>query len=149
VDINGEERIAASCERVWQALNDPAVLQQCIKGCEQMDRISENEMQATVLAKFGPVKARFKANIKLVMVDNIDSDAQYSCRLSGEGQGGAAGFAKGAADITLKPDGDNTLLTYRADMSVGGKLAQVGSRLVSGTTNKIVDEFFTKLPTLL
>jgi len=144
LDISGERRIAASCERVWEALNDPAVLQQCISGCESMERLSESEMQATVLAKFGPVKASFKASINIE-----DPEPPYACRLVGEGQGGAAGFAKGAANIRLQPEGDETILTYSADMSVGGKLAQIGSRLVSGTTNKIVEEFFTKFPTLL
>lgn len=144
MDINGERRISASCERVWEALNDPSVLQQCITGCEQLDKLSDTQMEATVLAKFGPVKARFKANI-----DIENAEPPHACRLVGQGQGGAAGFAKGAADITLQADGDETILTYRADMSVGGKLAQVGSRLVSGTTNKIIDDFFTKFPTVL
>lgn len=144
MDISGEQRIAASRERVWEALNDPAILQQCITGCESMEKTAENEMHAEVTAKFGPVKAKFKANITIA-----DPIPPSSCRLVGEGKGGVAGFAKGAAEITLEEDGDGTILRYQADMQIGGKIAQIGSRLVSGTTNKIVGDFFEKFPTLL
>ena len=144
MDISGEQRIEASRERVWEALNDPEILRQCINGCESMEQISESEMHAEVVAKFGPVKAKFKANINIE-----DAIVPQSCRLVGEGQGGVAGFARGSADITLEEDGDATVLRYVADMQIGGKIAQIGSRLVSGTTNKIVAEFFQKFPTLL
>lgn len=139
MELTGERSIAASQERVWEALNDPEILRQCITGCESVDKISDDEMTAQVTAKFGPVKAKFKAKIT---IENADPPNAY--RLTGEGQGGVAGFAKGGADVQLEPDGDGTLLKYQADMQVGGKLAQIGSRLVNGTTNKIVEDFFQK-----
>jgi len=139
VELTGERSIPASRERVWQALNDPEILRQCITGCEEIDKVSDEEMNAQVVARFGPVKAKFKAKI---MIENADPPNGY--RLTGEGQGGVAGFAKGGADVSLEDDGDGTLLKYQADMQVGGKLAQIGSRLVSGTTNKIVEDFFEK-----
>ena len=144
MDISGEQHIAAPRERVWEALNDPEILRQCITGCDSMEKISDSEMKAAVTAKFGPVKAKFKAAITIE-----DPQPPGSCRLVGEGQGGVAGFAKGFADISLEEDGDGTLLKYSADMQIGGKIAQIGSRLVSGTTNKIVADFFEKFPTLL
>jgi carbon monoxide dehydrogenase subunit G len=144
LDISGEQQIDAPRERVWEALNDPEILRQCITGCESLERISDDEMKAEVVAKFGPVKAKFKAKISIE-----DQLPPNSCRLVGEGQGGVAGFAKGAALINLQESDGGTLLTYEADMQVGGKIAQIGSRLVSGTTNKLVGEFFEKFPTLL
>ncbi len=139
MELTGERSIAASQERVWEALNDPEILRQCITGCDSVEKISDDEMAAQVTAKFGPVKAKFKAKI---LIENADPPNAY--RLTGEGQGGVAGFAKGGADVQLQPDGDSTILKYQADMQVGGKLAQIGSRLVSGTTNKIVEDFFEK-----
>jgi len=139
LELTGERSIPASRERVWEALNDPEILRQCITGCEAIDKISDEEMNAQVTAKFGPVKAKFKAKI---LIENADPPNGY--RLTGEGQGGVAGFAKGGADVALESEGEGTLLKYQADMQVGGKLAQIGSRLVSGTTNKIVEDFFEK-----
>lgn len=139
MDINGEKRITATRQRVWEALNDPEILKECIMGCDELEKISDSEMRATVIAKFGPVKAGFKATISIE-----DPVAPERYRLVGEGQGGVAGFAKGAADILLEEAGDETVLRYQAQMQIGGKLAQVGSRLVGGTTNKIINEFFTR-----
>lgn len=140
MELKGDRLIAASRDAVWQALNDPAVLKECILGCDSLDQVSETEFNATVTAKFGPVKAKFKAVIELQ-----DLNPPVSYRLVGEGKGGVAGFAKGGATVSLAEEGAaETRLSYDADMQVGGKLAQVGSRLVSGTTNKIVNEFFTR-----
>jgi len=144
MEITGERLIAASREKVWEALNDPVVLKSCILGCEELDKLSDTEMKSVVLAKFGPVKARFKADITIEEID-----VAKSCKLVGDGQGGMAGFAKGVANISLSDDGDNTLLKYQVDFSVGGKIAQIGTRLLKGTTTKIVDHFFETFPTML
>ena len=144
MELNGERTLAADRDAVWQALNDPEILRQCILGCEEIERLSDDEMDAKVTAKFGPVKAKFAANIQLQEVNPPES-----YRLVGEGKGGVAGFAKGHADvrleaITSESGAPATQLTYTADMQVGGKLAQVGSRLVSGTSNKIINTFFER-----
>jgi len=117
VEIKGEQIIEASRERVWEALNDPDILRQCITGCETLEKVSDDEMQAQVTAKFGPVKAKFKAKISIE-----DPQPPAGCRLVGEGQGGVAGFAKGFADIELHEEGDGTRLVYNADMQIGGKI---------------------------
>ena len=137
MEMNGEYRIPAPRERVWAALNDPQVLQACIPGCESLERGGENEFKATVRTKVGPVSARFSGKVTL-----SDFDPPRSYRISGEGQGGAAGFAKGGAVVTLEEDGEGTILRYTADAQVGGKLAQIGSRLIDGTAKKLADEFF-------
>ena len=139
MQLDGERTIEAQRDDVWRALNDPEVLQACILGCESLEQVSDTEFNAVVTAKFGPVKAKFKAAIELK-----DLDPPNSYRLSGEGKGGVAGFAKGGAHVRLSEAGDATVLSYDADMQVGGKLAQVGSRLVGGTTNKIINEFFSR-----
>ncbi len=139
MDLSGEYKIPARRESVWQALNDPAVLQQCILGCEELEKISDIEFTAKVTAKVGPVKAKFSGKVAL---SNIDEPNGYT--ISGEGQGGVAGFAKGSSDIKLAEDGDGTILTYEAKADVGGKLASVGSRLVSGVAKKTADDFFGK-----
>jgi len=142
MQLDGERTIQAKRDDVWRALNDPEVLQACILGCDSIERVSDTEFNAVVTAKFGPVKAKFKAAIELQ-----DLDPPNSYRLSGEGKGGVAGFAKGGAHVRLAESGDAgdaTVLSYDADMQVGGKLAQVGSRLVGGTTNKIINEFFSR-----
>ena len=138
MDLTGEYRIPAPRDRVWQALNDPAVLESCIPGIEALAKTSDTAFEATVSAKVGPVKAKFTGAVTL---SNLDPPNGYT--ISGEGKGGAAGFAKGGADVALADDGDGgTVLTYTANVQVGGKLAQIGSRLVSGTAKKMADDFF-------
>jgi len=136
--ISGQYRIPAPRATVWQALNDASVLKDCIPGCQSLERLSDNEMVATVRAKVGPVSATFKGNVSLSNVDPPNG-----CRISGEGQGGAAGFAKGAADVVLSENGDGTTqLAYTAEAQVGGKLAQVGARLIDATAKQMADQFF-------
>lgn len=137
MEMRGEYRIPASRETVWKALNDPDVLRACIPGCQELERTSETGFAATVKAKVGPVSAVFKGEVEL---DDIDPPAGY--RIQGEGRGGVAGFAKGGANVRLAEDGAGTILTYDADAKVGGKLAQIGSRLIAGTARKMADSFF-------
>ena len=137
MDMNGEYRIPAARERVWDALNDPEVLGQCIPGCESIEKTSDTEMTAVVTAKVGPVKAKFNGDVTL---SDIDPPNGYT--LTGEGKGGVAGFARGEAKVKLSEDGDATILTYTVEAKVGGKLAQVGARLVDGTARKMADDFF-------
>lgn len=139
MDISGEYRIPAPRERVWEALNDPDILGQCIPGCESIEKTSDTEMTAVVKAKVGPVSAKFNG---FVTLEDIDPPNGYT--LKGEGKGGVAGFAKGSARVDLADDGDGTLLTYKVDATVGGKLAQVGARLVTSTVKKMADEFFSR-----
>lgn len=144
MDIKGEYRIGASRDRVWSALNDPEVLKSCIPGCERLEQISPTELGARVVAKIGPVQAAFDTKLQLT---NLNPPASYT--LVGETKGGAAGFGRGSADVVLEPDGDATVLRYTADFQVGGKLAQVGARLVSGVTRKTADDFFSAFSTRL
>ncbi len=137
MDMTGEYRIPAARERVWQALNDPDILQASIPGCQSLERVAENEFAARVVAKVGPVKSTFNGH---VVLQNINAPESYT--ISGEGKGGAAGFAKGGADVHLREDGAETVLTYTAKADVGGKLAQLGSRLIQGTAKKMADQFF-------
>ena len=140
MQMTGEYRIGAPREIVWIALNDPHVLKACIPGCEDIERISETEFSAKVKAKVGPVSARFMGSVTLV-----DLVPPESYRIIGEGKGGAAGFAKGGANVMLTEDGDGTLLAYEVDAQVGGKLAQIGSRLIDGTAKKLAGDFFASL----
>jgi carbon monoxide dehydrogenase subunit G len=145
MEINGSERIAASKQAVWAALNDPAVLQQCIPGCDSLEKTSDNEMTATVTLKVGPVKASFKGKVTL-----SDIDAQNGYRITGEGTGGVAGFAKGGANVRLEEESaDVTVLHYEVDAQVGGKIAQLGSRLIDSTAKKLSGEFFAKFGAVL
>ena len=137
MDLTGEYRINAPRETVWDALNDPEILKQCIDGCEELNKDSDTEFSARVTAKVGPVRAKFAGKVTL---SNIDAPNGYT--ISGEGQGGVAGFAKGGANVQLEDDGDGTLLKYEVDAQVGGKLASVGSRLVEGVAKKTADYFF-------
>ena len=137
MDMTGEYRIEAPREQVWQALNDPDVLKRCIPGCEAIEKVSPTEFTAKVTAKVGPVKATFTGAVTL-----SDLDPPRGYRISGEGKGGAAGFAKGGAEVKLEEDGSTTILRYTASAAVGGKLAQIGSRLIDGTAKKLSDEFF-------
>jgi uncharacterized protein len=124
---------------VWQKLNDPEVLKACIPGCESLEKLSDNEFQAVATNKIGPVKARFKGKVRLT-----DLDPPNGYRISGEGDGGVAGFAKGGATVTLKPKDGGTLLSYNVEAQIGGKLAQIGQRLVNGAARKLADQFFAK-----
>ena len=137
MDMSGEYKIAAPRERVWAALNDPEVLRKAIPGCEELNKLSDTELEATAKAKIGPVSARFKGK---VVLSNLNPPAGYT--LTGEGSGGAAGFAKGEAVVTLVEDGDTTILRYTVKATIGGKLAQLGQRLVDGAAKKMADEFF-------
>jgi len=140
MDISGEYRISAPRERVWAGLNDPDTLKASIPGCESLDKISDTEFTARIAARIGPVSARFSGKVTL-----SDLDPPNGYRIAGEGQGGAAGFAKGAATVTLADDGaSGPVLRYQADGSVGGKIAQIGSRLVKGAAQKTADDFFAR-----
>ncbi|MDR6774406.1 carbon monoxide dehydrogenase subunit G [Azospirillum sp. BE72] len=139
MDMSGSHRIEANREAVWAALNDPDILRQCIPGCEEVVRQSDTEMTAKVVAKVGPVSAKFAGKVTL-----SDLDPPNGYTISGEGSGGAAGFGKGGATVTLSDDGGATLLTYTAKAQVGGKLAQIGSRLVDATARKMAEEFFAR-----
>jgi carbon monoxide dehydrogenase subunit G len=139
MDLTGEYRIPAPRETVWAALNNPDVLKACIPGCEELNKTSDTELVAKVVAKIGPVKAAFGGKVTL-----SDLDPPNGYTITGEGQGGAAGFAKGGAKVRLEAldGGAATVLHYSADAQIGGKLAQIGSRLVEGTARKLADEFF-------
>lgn len=139
MDMTGEYRIEAPRDKVWEALNDPEILKQAIPGCQEIEKQSDTEMAAKVTAKVGPVKASFSGQVTL-----SDLDPPNSYRISGEGKGGAAGFAKGGANVTLEPDGDATILKYEVNATVGGKLAQLGARLIDGTAKKMANEFFAE-----
>ncbi|WP_306145472.1 carbon monoxide dehydrogenase subunit G [Roseibium sp. MMSF_3412] len=139
MEISGTRLIPAGREKVWQALNDPEVLKACIPGCESLEKTSDTEMNASVTSKIGPVKAKFKGAVTL---ENINAPESYT--IVGEGKGGVAGFAKGAADVRLEDADGGTLLTYEAKAQVGGKLAQLGSRLIDSTAKKMAEDFFTK-----
>jgi carbon monoxide dehydrogenase subunit G len=144
MEIKGEYRIPASREKVFAALNDPAVLQACIPGCESLEKVSDTELKAKVRMRIGPVSASFSGKVTL-----SDIDPPNGYRISGEGQGGAAGFAKGGAVVTLREDGAETVLSYAVDAQVGGKIAQVGARLIDGTARKLADEFFGKFAAMV
>ncbi len=139
VDMSGEERIEAPIAKVWEALNDPEILKACIPGCQSLEKTTDTDLAAVVALKIGPIKAKFNGEVKL---ENLKPP--YSYTLSGEGKGGIAGFAKGGADVVLKEDGpDATILTYTAKADVGGKIAQLGSRLIASTSKKLAGEFFS------
>ena len=144
MDMTGEYRIAAPRDRVWKALNDPEVLRQCIPGCDDLERTSDTELVARVTAKVGPVKAKFSGGVTL---SDITPPESYT--ITGEGKGGAAGFAKGSAVVRLAEDRGETLLRYEAHAQVGGKLAQIGTRLVAGTAKKMADDFFGRFRELV
>jgi uncharacterized protein len=144
MDMTGEYRIAASRAAVWAALNDPEILRQSIPGCDEIDKTSDTEFTAKVTAKVGPVKARFGGKVTL---SDIDPPNGYT--ISGEGSGGAAGFAKGGAKVSLSEDGSQTVLRYSVQANVGGKLAQIGSRLIDGTARKMAEDFFGRFSELV
>jgi hypothetical protein len=139
MDMTGEYRVAAPRQKVWDALNDPEILKQAIPGCETITKHSDTEMSATVRAKVGPVSARFGGKVTI-----SDRDPPNSYKIMGEGTGGPAGFAKGGATVTLTDDGDGTKLSYVVEANVGGKLAQIGSRLIDATARQMAENFFSK-----
>ncbi len=138
MEMTGEYLIAADPGRVWQALNDVDILRRCIPGCEDLEKTSATTMTAKVVQKIGPVKARFAGEVELL---NIIAPESYT--IAGHGKGGIAGFARGSADVVLTPgDGGGTLLTFTASAEVGGKIAQLGSRLIDSTARKLANKFF-------
>jgi carbon monoxide dehydrogenase subunit G len=144
MDMNGSQRIEASREEVYAALNDVEVLKQCIPGCESIEKASDNEMNAKVTLRVGPVKASFTGKVLL-----SDFDPPNGYTITGEGSGGMAGFAKGGAAVKLEADGDATILHYTVRADVGGKLAQLGGRLIDATATKLAGEFFEKFGSIV
>jgi carbon monoxide dehydrogenase subunit G len=139
MEMTGEQRIPAPRAKVWAALNNPDILKQSIPGCDDMQKISDTEFHARVTLRVGPVKASFLGKVTL-----SDIDPPNSYTLTGEGQGGVAGFGKGGARVTLQDDGEGTLLRYTSSAQVGGKLAQIGSRLIDAAARKMADDFFSR-----
>lgn len=139
MEMTGEQLIAATQQAVWDALNDPEVLKACIPGCESIDKTSDTQFSILMLAAVGPVKARFKGNLT---IGELDPPRHY--KLSFEGSGGAAGFGKGSASVSLADEQAGTRLSYVASAQVGGKLAQVGSRLIDGVARKMAEDFFNR-----
>lgn len=140
MEMTGERRIPASRQAVWDALNDPEVLRASIPGCESVERVAEDEFQARVAVKLGPMAARFGGKVKL---ENLNPPAGYT--IAGEGNGGAMGFAKGGADVALDELGpEETLLRYHVKAQVGGKMAQLGARLIDSTAKQMADQFFDR-----
>ncbi len=138
MEMTGEQLIEQSQSKVWEALNDPAVLKDCIPGCDTLERVSDTEYKMTMTAAVGPVRAKF--NGKLMLAD-VNPPVSYT--IAFEGSGGAAGFGKGSAQVALAPEGSATKLTYSAKAQIGGKLAQVGARLIDGVAKKMADDFFS------
>ena len=138
--MNGEFRVPTDRETVWRALNDPEVLKQCLPGCQEIEKTSETEMTATLTIRVGPVKATFAGGVTF-----SDLDPPNGYTLAGQGQGGAAGFASGEARVRLIEDGSDTVVQYECDAKVGGKLAQIGSRLIDSTAKKLTKQFFDSL----
>jgi len=139
MEMTGEQLIPVSQAEVWRGLNDPEILRSCIPGAETIEKVSDNEYKVTMVAAVGPVKAKFAGKMAL---SDINPPNSYS--IAFEGSGGAAGFAKGGAQVSLSPEGSGTKLAYSAKATVGGKLAQIGSRLIDGVARKTADDFFVK-----
>ena len=139
MDMTGERRIPAPRQTVWDALNDPEVLRASIPGCKTLEKTSDSDLRATAGVKIGPISASFTGKVQL-----LDLDPPNSYRIAGEGQGGVAGFANGGAKVHLADDGANTLLTYEVKAQVGGKIAQLGARLIDATAKQMADQFFDK-----
>jgi carbon monoxide dehydrogenase subunit G len=144
LNIQGEYKIGVPRQQVFDAITDPEILKKCIPGCEELEQISDTGYKAVIKATIGPVKAAFKTSMEL---KNLNPPESFT--LAGEGKGGVAGFGRGSADIALEESDGSTHLRYEADLKVGGKLAQVGSRLVLGVTRKIADEFFGTFSSIL
>lgn len=137
--MTGEVPLEAKREDVWAKLNDPAVLKACIPGCEELNVIGENEFEAVAVNKIGPVKAKFKGKVQLT-----DLDPPNGYKISGQGDGGVAGFAKGGATVRLSDHEGGTMLKYDVEAQIGGKLAQLGQRLINGAAKKMADDFFAR-----
>jgi carbon monoxide dehydrogenase subunit G len=137
MEMSGEQLIPASQADTWAALNDPEILKACVPGCESIERLADNEYQMLMVARIGPVSAKFKGKLNL-----SDLKPPHSYAIAFEGQGGAAGFGKGSAQVQLAPGGEGTMLSYQVKANVGGKLAQIGSRLVDAAARKISQDFF-------
>ena len=144
MELSDEIRISAPKDVVYAALNDPEILQQCIPGCEELVKHSDTDLEAKVVLKVGPVKARFSGSVVL----NTEG-APDAFSLTGQGNGGAAGHAKGGADVTLVADGEETILRYEAKADIGGKLAQLGSRLIQSTSKKLAAKFFKSFASVM
>lgn len=137
--MSAERRLAAPPDRVWAALNDESVLRACIPGCESLERQSERRLLASVRARIGPVSTIFKGTLSLA-----EMDPPHRVVIAGDGQGGAAGFARGSADVSLASDGPDTILTYQVHATVGGKLAQIGARLIDAAAQELANDFFER-----
>ncbi len=137
--MTGEVPLEAKREDVWAKLNDPAVLKACIPGCEELNMLSDNEFEAVAVNRIGPVKAKFKGKVQLT-----DLDPPNGYKISGQGDGGIAGFAKGGATVRLSDHEGGTLLSYDVEAQIGGKLAQLGQRLINGAAKKMADDFFAR-----
>lgn len=137
MEMTGEQRVPLPQTATWEALNDTDVLKECIPGCEALERLSETRYQLTMSARIGPVSARFKG---VMTLEDLDPPRGYTMIF--EGQGGVAGFAKGQANVALAPDEDGTRLSYTVKAMVGGKLAQLGARLIDGVARKLANDFF-------
>ena len=137
MEMSGEQLIPASQADTWAALNDPEILKACVPGCESIERLADNEYQMLMVARIGPVSAKFKGKLNL-----SELKPPHSYAIAFEGQGGAAGFGKGSAQVQLAPGGEGTMLSYQVKANVGGKLAQIGSRLVDVAARKISQDFF-------
>jgi carbon monoxide dehydrogenase subunit G len=144
MDMSGERLIEAPREKVWAALNDPEVLKSCIPGCEAIEKVSDTELRATAAVKLGPIAARFAGK---VLLSDLDPPNGYT--ISGEGQGGVAGFAKGGATVALLPEDSGTRLSYTVNAQIGGKMAQLGARLIDSTAKQYAETFFTRFAAIV
>ena len=139
MDMTGERRIPAPRQKVWDALNDPAMLKAAIPGCKTLEKVSDSDLRATAAVRIGPIAAQFTGKVQL-----LDLDPPNSYRIAGEGQGGVAGFANGGATVRLADEGPFTLLSYEVKAQVGGKIAQLGARLIDATAKQMADQFFDR-----
>ncbi|HEX3349583.1 MAG TPA: carbon monoxide dehydrogenase subunit G [Acetobacteraceae bacterium] len=144
MDMSGDRRIAAPREKVWAGLNDPEILKESIPGCQSLEKVSDTELRATAAVKIGPISARFTGKVQL-----LDLDPPNAYRIEGEGQGGVAGFAKGGASVRLADIEEGTLLTYDVKAQVGGKIAQLGARLIDATAKSYADNFFNRFAAIV
>lgn len=144
MEMTGEQLIALPQQRVWEALNDPEILKACVPGCDAIEKVSDTEYKLAMTAAVGPVKAKFNGKL---MLSDLNPPNSYA--MAFEGSGGPAGFGKGGAKVMLTPEGDSTKLAYTASAQVGGKLAQVGSRLIDGVARKMADDFFSRFNAMI